>query len=175
VSGRTRLAGLLALAVTLAACFDVPLSPGGEVAVDEKVLGDWHCVPDTEPPSEDRADMRVARNGDLEYAVEWREGDALTKYRAYGSSLRGTVLINVQETTTDSKWSTKDWAIVRYALDSTGRLVLRQVRDDALHGKDDAEKVEEIRRRAADDDLFQRWAVCTRRPAGTAPTPTPAP
>jgi hypothetical protein len=155
---------LVALTAALAGCFESarPLSQPGTVARDRAILGHWNCVPDPQEKPDDRATLLVWPFDASQYYAEWTEGPNTTRYRAYGSRIGSTTLLNVLE----MKIAREDakWAFVRYRFEGD-RLRIAVVKDDAVRGATEAAKLEDIRRRAANDALYQRFAVCTR-PAG---------
>lgn len=154
--------GCLFLAAVMAGCYESshPLSKAGQVRYDVALVGSWRCVPDTTENSGDRAVLEVLPFDDFQYYVEWREQQEITRYRAYGVRLNKSVLLNVRELRQGAPAG--KWVFVRYRLEGTGKLKLAVVSEKALRGRDEAEHLRDIRSRAADDTLYEPFAVCVR-------------
>lgn len=153
---------LLALGETLSGCYESsrPLARPG-AAYDRAVLGQWNCVPDPLGKPDDRATLMVWPFDESQYYAEWTEGPNTTRYRAFGSRIGTTTLLNVREMKIGS--DDAKWAFVRYRFEGD-RLRIAVVKDDAVHGGTEAAKLEDIRRRAAGNALYQSFAVCSRPP-----------
>lgn len=144
----------------LSGCFQ-SLDPIGEPErghIDSRLVGDWTCH-SVKPDPESQAALWVIPFDGTQYYVEWREGDEVSRYRAYPSRIGGTVLLNVEEVTFKL---TGGWMFFRYKINADGSLKLYLVLDDALHDLKGRAAHREIRRRVADESLFGDFAVCVR-------------
>jgi len=154
---RTSAVGVVVgLALLLPGCFmaSEPLSsPGAEL--DARLVGEWTCV---DPDTKAEAAMAVLPFDRSQYFVEWREPGDLSRFRAFPTPVGGRALLNVAELERESK---DEWIFVRYALDERGSLQLSVVSDDALEGLQGRAALAEIRKRAAQDALYEPLATCT--------------
>ena len=151
------LAGL-ATAAVLAGCFESrqPLSQPGTVPYDIGVLGAWTCVPDPPLRPQDKATLTLRNVDQWVYDATWADGDKTTRYRAHGSKVDSTVVLNVLEVAPSAKWF-----FVRYKREGN-KLRLNVAQESEVKGGYEARKMDDVRARAASDDLFKPFAVCTK-------------
>lgn len=149
---------LLAAATLLAACYEStkPLSPAGGVPYDTTVLGSWTCVPDPPLRPQDKATLTLRNVDQWVYDATWTDGDKTSRYRAHGSKVESTVVLNVLEVAPGAKWF-----FVRYKREGN-KLHLRVANDQQVKGGYEARKMDDVRARAASDELFLPFAACTR-------------
>jgi hypothetical protein len=150
---------LVAMIVATASCYDSdsPLGPpeGGEI--DSGLVGEWQCRP-ADPKVEGKATLSIRAFDERQYYVEWRDGEDLSRYRAYSTQVGDVVLVNLEDLS--AKLSSPDWVFVRYGLKEKGRLALSIVREDALAGLDGKSARDTIRKRVKDEALYQAFADC---------------
>ena len=156
----SRILPLLLAAATalLAACYEStkPLSPAGGVLHDTTVLGSWTCVPDPPLRPQDKATLTLRNVDQWVYDAAWTDGDKTSRFRAHGSKIESTVVLNVLEVAPNAKWF-----FVRYKREGN-KLYLRVANDQQVKGGYEARKMDDVRARAASDELFLPFAVCTR-------------
>lgn len=163
-----RVAGgaLLSLLPLLSGCyeFEKPLGPPEKGAIDRALVGNWRCQ--NEPKGLQEKDGKQENTlhflpfGATQYAVQvrWTEDgapkDAL--YRVYSSRVGAHVLLNAQEADTQPK----DWSLLRYRIEGP-TLTLWLVDDEKVGGKGE-EGLRAVRRRVADDSIYEKFLVCAR-------------
>jgi len=154
--------GCLLIAAGLCGCFEssVPLSPPGKVHRDGALVGSWRCG-SNDAKSDDAAILQVFPFDDAQYYAEWTEIEETTRYRAYGSRAGDVILLNIQGLTAGSSAGT--WLFLRYRLDPPGTLKIALVSNESLKGLDESAALKAIRRRAADDTLYESWTTCSRQ------------
>lgn len=151
----------LCFIVCLSSCYQSsePLSNPGAV-LDHALLGKWQCLPEPKNnDSDDKAVLKIFQFDDSQYYVEWIEGDKITRYRSYPTVANNTVLLNVQEiseTGGDGKW-----VFLRYHVTQTNELKFSIVSDTAVTSKIEKEALDEIRKRAGQDNLYSGVASCS--------------
>lgn len=152
----------LFLAAVLTSCYESlgPLSKPG-VSVDAALLGSWQCVPDPKEDPDKTFVIRIFRFDDYQYYAELMEEEEVTRYRAYPTVLDSSILLNVQEISQDSE--NEKWGFIRYQLTQSKTLNLAIVSDKAVTSKDESEALQEIRKRVAQDALYQTFASCIRQ------------
>ena len=91
---------------------------------------------------------------------EWVEGNEVSRYRAYGSRIAQTVLLNVQEL--KPKGPSGKWIFVPYRLESPDKLRVAVVKEQAVKGLRESEALGTIRGRVTDDSLYEAWQICSR-------------
>jgi len=158
-SSRLPILTLLAAATLLAGCFEStkPISPAGTVPYDNAVLGSWNCVPDPPLRPQDKATLTLRNIDQYSYDANWADGDKTSRYRVYGSKLEGgAVVLNVLEVAPSAKWF-----FVRYKREGS-KLLLRVANAQEIKGGYEARKMDDLKTRAASDDLFTSFAVCTK-------------
>lgn len=155
------LACAIAAAVLGAGCYESvqPLSPPGEVRADGALAGTWRCRP-ARPDVDESATIRVVLFDEDQLYVEWVEGDEVTRYRAYGSRVGDVTLLNLREVLT--KLPPGKWMFVRYRLASANDLTFSLIKDEAVAGKDEAERLAAIRQNVGSETLYTPFAVCNR-------------
>ena len=137
-----------------------PLSKPG-VVLDHSLVGTWECVPDPKEDPEDRAVVSIFQFDPAQYYIEWNEGDKITRYRSYPTDVGNSILLNVQEV---SQTSDNDkWVFLRYKLTQTNELKFSIVSDKSVTSKNEKDALAEIRKRAAQDDLYAGVASCIRQ------------
>ena len=151
----------LVMAAALPGCYESssPLSPPGKVRHDAGLIGSWRCLPDGTRPDE-HGSLEVFSFDDAQYYAEWREEEETTRYRAYGSQVGGVILLNVQELKAGSPAG--KWVFLRYRLETPRSLKVGVVRQDSVKGLDEADALRAIRKRAADDALYEPLMACSR-------------
>ncbi len=151
---------VIAAAVALPGCFEStkPLTPTGPASVpyDTSVLGAWTCVPDPPLRPQDKATLSLRNVDATQYDATWTDGDKTSRYRAHGTKIDSTVVINVLEVAPGAKWF-----FVRYKREGT-KLLLSLADASQIKGGYEARKMDDLRARAASDELFKTFAVCTR-------------
>ena len=151
-----RLGAMIALAAlaALGGCYEssTPLGPPERVMAEPAFLGAWRC---TRPDKEVVAVEILAFDASRYYAESRLHGET-GRYAAYGSVVGGSLLYNVRPLGQDK------WFFVRAASPSDAELVLSIVKKDELKDLDEPAALREIRRRANDDALYERWAACRR-------------
>lgn len=155
---RIPLAAALATAALIAGCFESkqPLSQPGTVPYDLAVLGSWTCVPDPPLRPQDKATLTLRNIDQWVYDATWVDGDKTSRYRAHGSKVDSTVVINVLEVAPSAKWF-----FLRYKKDGN-KLRLSVAQESEVKGGYEARKMDDVRARAASDDLFKPFALCTK-------------
>jgi hypothetical protein len=145
-------------AVALAGCYEStkPLSPAGTVPYDNTVVGTWTCVPDPPLRPQDKATLTVRNVDQYTYDATWADGDKTSRYRAHGSKIDSTVVINVLEVAPSAKWF-----FVRYKRDGA-KLLLSVANAQDVKGGYEARKMDDVRARAGSDELFRVFASCTK-------------
>ena len=156
-------------ALALSGCYESmhPLGPSSRGTIDKTLVGNWDCQPPRGEQSEDRATLQVQPFDPRQYYIEWKEKEKSTRYRAYGSPIGPTVVLNVQELRTNK------WVFARYQIGSDGRLSIAVVVDDALKGLSELEALRAIKARVMDDTLYKGFAVCTPNPPPSPSTGAP--
>jgi hypothetical protein len=164
--------GFLPLGACLlsAACYEAasPLGPPGSGTLDVKVLGNWRCVA-REASATAPVLLDVSSFDEHQYCVaasEEKEDSSkeASHYRAYGSTLNGATLLNVQELDRRKTAAERKWFFVRYSLLKPNVLYLEVVDDPLFKGVDGSPaSVRQVIERHLDDDrLLSDLYVCTR-------------
>jgi hypothetical protein len=158
VSYRLPLLAALAAAAVLAGCFEStkPLSPAGTVLYDESLSGRWTCVPDPPLRPQDKATLTLRNIDQHQFDATWADGDKTSRYRGYGSKVDGNVVVNVLEVAPSAKWF-----FLRYKREGS-KLHLSIAQESEIKGGYEARKMDDVRARAASDDLFKVFALCTK-------------
>ena len=155
-----QLFAVAAVSGLLSACYESPepLAKPGKAALDSQLSGEWLCKsPPREGESQKEAVLWVIPFDSKQYFAEWREGDDVSRYRAYPTQVGHDRLLNVEELTSHLG---KGWVFFRYSLGTDGTLRLSVVSEDALGGLKGKAALEAIRHRVADDSLYEAFAVC---------------
>lgn len=170
---------LICLVLPLASwgCYvsSTPLGPPGRIDADAALVGEWRCVPPPGDSSDEQASVKVFSFDASQQYVEWTEKERTTRYRVYGTPVGARVLLNVSEVAPvpipgpERVVRTPDWMFIRHRIDAVGQLELAVVRDEAFKGLSQPEALNAIRARAADEAIYERFAVCTRRPGAGCP------
>lgn len=88
-----RFALTVLMAVTLAACYEFPLDPVPQAALDPKLVGNWRCI--TSDAHDEAAGVMIGRARDGVYAVTFRErGEPPDRYEAHASVVSGHTLLH---------------------------------------------------------------------------------
>jgi hypothetical protein len=151
----------LALAVVAAgfsACFSDPLGKPGSVPTDVHLLGTWRCVSIGEG-EQNEGTLAIVRFDDWQYYAEWKDAKEFTRYRAYGTRIGDTTLLNVEEL--DGRFTPWPWAVVRAVVGQDKKLALALVNGQALRSSDEKGMKREIRARVRDPQIYQAFADCT--------------
>jgi hypothetical protein len=151
-------AGCVTLAVLAIGCFDssVPLGPPERGEVDKGLVGTWRCTHPEDPTK--TAKLWVIPFDRHQYYAEWRDGDDVSRYRAYSTRIGSTSLFNVEELT--FRLSSAGWIFLRAVRGTGGGLTLSVVEKDSLKGLTGAAALQDIRRRVNDDSLYSEVAIC---------------
>lgn len=146
------------LGLALAGCFEStkPLGPAGSVPFDPTVLGKWNCVPDPPQRPQDKATLTVRNIDQHSYDATWVDEDKTTRYRGHGTKVESTVVINMLEVAPHAKWF-----FLRYKREGN-KLTLSVADGQAIKGGYEARKMDDLKARAASDELFRPVAVCTK-------------
>jgi hypothetical protein len=127
-------------------------------------------VPPPGDSSDEQASVKVFPFDASQQYVEWTEKEKTTRYRVYGTPVGTQVLLNISEVTPvpppgpERVVRTPDWIFIRYHIDAAGQLELAVVRDEAVKGPSERDSLNAIRARAADEAIYETFAVCTRNP-----------
>jgi hypothetical protein len=149
---------IVTAAVALSGCFSDPLGKPGSVPTDVELLGKWRCtsVGDGEPKE---GTLEVLRFDDSQYYAEWKDAEESARYRAYGTRVGDTTLLNVEEL--DGKFTPWPWAAVRAVVGKDKKLALALVTAQALRASDEKGMKREIRQRVHDAQIYHAFADCT--------------
>ena len=149
----------MAVALLGAGCFgsSIPLGPPERGEIDKTLLGTWRCTDPTQSPDKS-ATLRVVPFDKHQYYAEWHEGDDVQRYRVYSTPIRGERLLNVEDLT--FRMRGPEWVFLRAKHGGDGRLRLSFVKEDSLKGLAPARAVRAIKRRVADDSLYEDLAIC---------------
>ncbi|HEY7411513.1 MAG TPA: hypothetical protein VII13_12255 [Vicinamibacteria bacterium] len=146
------------------ACYqsDFPLDPEPTADLEVGLLGTWRCLPLDADGDEPPATLILARGRPRAYAVSWlEEGGATARYEAFGSSLDGVTVWNVQEQkdTGDGRW-----VFARHTLPRPSVLHLQLVPERALEDvpRTRAALRDAVGRLRTSDSLLQDFCVCAR-------------
>jgi hypothetical protein len=149
-------------AVLAAACFDHPIDPAPQIALDPALVGTWRCLPVDGDADDKPATVAVAPQGTREYAVTWKEkqGEEPDRYRAYLSSLPIPRLLNVQLLKEGQK--DKTWVFVRYPMLRRGVVHMEYLDDERLKGVENTPVAlrRAVERQRKSRELFKDWCVC---------------
>jgi hypothetical protein len=162
----TRLAVLLALSSTLSGCYesDFPLGPLAEATIDPRFIGNWRCVQVEE--NESAAMLLTALPFDEKqyYVGLAAEGETTLHYRAYGSTVRGTTLLNIQELEPDRQPAERKWSFVRASLLKPNVLQVEIVREEPFQNVEASAKAvrEVVERMHQSPELYEDYCVCAR-------------
>jgi hypothetical protein len=142
----------------LIGCFDssVPLGPPERGEVDKGLVGAWNCTHPKDPGKTAR--LWVIPFDRHQYYAEWRDGDDVSRYRAYSTRIGSTSLLNVEELT--FRLTSAGWIFLRAVRGTGGVLTLAVVDKDSLKGLTGAAALQDIRRRANEDGLYSELAIC---------------
>ena len=154
-AGRTL--GVAGLLVILAGCFNDPVAPPVDVALDEGLLGHWRCGP-AEANSSEHADLGVWRFDEHQYYAEWREDDDVSRFRAYLSEADGVQFLSVA----DLSAVLAPWTAVRYSSPEPGVLDLRLPAQRILDMDDSRTAARVLASHASRSDSWQFLARCRR-------------
>ncbi|QJR15414.1 hypothetical protein [Usitatibacter palustris] len=148
----------LAVALTLTGCFEAtkPLSAPGTVPYDISVLGSWTCVPDPPLRPQDKATLTLRNIDQWTLDANWVDGDKTSRYRVHGTKVDSVIVLNVLEVAPGAKWF-----FVRYKREGN-KLALSTANGQEIKGGYEARKMDDLKARAAGDDLFKTFAMCTR-------------
>jgi hypothetical protein len=157
---------LMVLVLPLWGCYesDFPLGPPAAGTIDPKVLGTWRCVQGDAGQNKSFL-ITVVPFDEKQYCIDVAmEGEKPIHYRAYGSSVRKTTLLNVQELKPKIKPSAQKWFFVRYTLLKQSTLQVEIVRDKPFKGVDSSpEAVREVLDRMVErPELYQDYCVCAK-------------
>jgi hypothetical protein len=158
------LALIAALALASAACYESaqPLSRPGD-RIEPALLGAWDCHPTEARREEPPILFRIIRFDDWQYYVETVEDSTLVnRYQAYPSRVGERTLLNVRDLA--QKTAGDRWIFLRYALEGRDRMSFWVIAEESMKGVEPGQALATIRRRAADDALYQPMADCRRRP-----------
>jgi hypothetical protein len=95
---------------------------------------------------------------DKQYFAEWRDGDDISRYRAYSTELGRERLLNVEELTFHV--GRAGWVFMRYSFGTDGGLKLSVVSEDAMGGRKGKDALHAIAQRVGDDSLYEAFATC---------------
>ena len=153
--------GCLLIVAALTACYEssAPLSPAGQVPRDAALTGKWRCVEAGAKPGE-TITLEVFPFDDAQYYAEWTDARETSRIRAYGSRAGDVTVLNFREIEAGSEAG--KWMFLRYGLEAPKTLKLSVVSESALKGLSETGALEAIRKRAADDALYEPWTVCSR-------------
>ena len=148
----------VAVIFVLAGCFEAtkPLAPAGSVPYDTTVLGVWNCIPDPPLRPQDKATLTLRNVDQHTYDALWKDPDKTSRYRLHGSKVDSVVVLNVLEVAPSAKWF-----FMRYKREGN-KLTLSMANGQEIKGGYEARKFDDLKARAAGDELFKTFAVCTR-------------
>ena len=163
-----------AVLILLSACFEsqAPLGPPGSVAIDSHLLGTWRCHTPTMESNEIMTITVLAfdahqlllelKESTLVDGVEQASSSDIDRYRFYPSlvvSKSGRqILWNAQELGKTSPV----WSFLRIKQSDQSTLVAQIVQDDALHGKTEQAKLNDLRKRVLDEAIYGEAISCKR-------------
>ena len=153
---------VLALAGMISSCYESrePLGKPGKHQLDRRLAGDWLCKAPVADDKPSEAHLWIIPFDDLQYYAEWRDGDDVTRYRAYPTVVDGEVLLNINELS--FRVSSLKWVFMRYRLEGDNSLRLSIVSKNAIGDLEDTAALKAIRRRAKQDGLYESFATCGR-------------
>ena len=126
--------------------------------MDPTFVGTWRCEDPTEGSAQVAA-LVVMPFDRSQYYLEWRDGDSISRYSAYSTSVHGETLFNVREL--KSEPAAARWTLFRAARRSDGTLYLSVVNKDSLEDAREPAALKEVARRVKSEALYAPWAVCT--------------
>lgn len=153
--------GCLLIAAGLSGCYESasPLSTPGTVPRDAALMGQWRCEEDG-AKSNERTRLQVFPFDEAQYYAELTDNRETARYRAYGSRVGDVTLLNVLEL--KAGLPAGKWMFVRYRIESPRTLKLALVNAESVKGLPEADALQAIRQRAADDALYEPWTTCSR-------------
>ncbi len=107
--------------------------------------------------------MRVKAFDEFQYVAEWRDEDRVTAYRAFGTMLGSTAMLNVQEL--KDRDNDRRWFFLRYTLMGSDRLSLALVQESAVKGANERARIDAVIAGAAGSAIYDEPLTCTRLPA----------
>jgi len=110
--------------------------------------------------SDERASLEVFPFDEAQYYAEWTEDGETARIRAYGSRVGDVTVLNVQ--VLEAASPVGKWMFARYRLESPRTLKLSLVSEKAVKGLPEADALQAVRKRAADDSLYEPWTICSR-------------
>ena len=136
-----------------------PLTAAASGSVDARLDGDWRCIRDD---NDGLVTLSIRAHDTRRHDVRLRVPDEDDdRYIAHVSRVGETTIANVQELR-DGQPAGK-WVYVRYRLLREGVLDLSLVSEDKLKSAQDPRgALDEIRARAADEQLYENLLVCLR-------------
>ena len=160
--------------VLLSACFasQTPLGPPGSVAIDANLIGIWRCHTPTMESNEIMTITALAfdaqqlllelKETTLVDGVEQISTSDIDQYRFYPSEVVAKsgkqILWNAQELGK----TTPAWSFLRIKQADQSTLVAQIVQDDALHGKTERAKLNDLRKRALEEAIYGEAIRCKR-------------
>lgn len=163
---RAAAGALLSLLPLLSGCyeFDKPLGPPEKGAIDRALLGGWRCEAEQkEPADKDKKEesmLRFLPFDATQYVVQVEgKEDGVTKwmqYRLYSSRVGTHVLLNAQEV----KLEPPNWSLLRYRVEGP-RLTIWII-DDKTVGDSGEAGLRAVRKRVADESIYEKLFNCTR-------------
>jgi hypothetical protein len=161
-----RLAVLLALSSTLSGCYesDFPLGPVAEASIDPRFLGSWRCVQVEQNESAAMVLTALPFDEKQYYVGLAAEGEATLHYRAYGTTVKGTALLNIQELEPDRQPAERKWSFVRPSLLKPNVLQVEIVREEPFQNVEPSAKAvrEIVERMQGSPELYEEYCVCAR-------------